>query len=58
MVRIMYRLPKVRLKNLMLGSRYFYEENTIWGLRKKFIITELYEKLCIFGKYFIIPVTD
>lgn len=26
MVRIMYRLPKVRLKNLMIGSRYFYEK--------------------------------
>lgn len=57
MVRIMYRLPKVRLKNLMIGSRYFYKKYSL-GLRKKFIITELYEKLCIFGKYFIIPVTD
>ena len=48
---------KVRLKNLTFRAGVFIEKYN-YDLRKKVIITELYEKLCIFGKYLIIPVTD
>ena len=48
---------KVRLKNLTFRAGVFIEKYN-YDLRKKVIITELYEKLCIFGKCLIIPVTD